>query len=150
MRRAEEQQRQPQNDGYHPSDAAHHPPGQPLSANHLPPMQASAAPMQGVVHGSPVQNAPPAPPSKEYPAAEERPAPEQAPPVRSAAPSEPERAARKMDVDEDYDDSGEDEKKVPAATTNGSGPAPAAGETKPPTSGSVNGSLGPQPKVEST
>ena len=39
-------------------------------------------------------------------------------PETASAPSEPERAARKMDVDEDYDDSPEDEKK-PAVTANG-------------------------------
>lgn len=40
---------------------------------------------------------------------------------------EPERAARKMDIDEEYDDSGEDEKKVPHPA---SGPGSASGDMK--------------------
>ena len=41
--------------------------------------------------------------------------------------SEPERAARKMEVDEDYDDDGDDEKKpgIVPGPTSGSGPATA-------------------------
>jgi hypothetical protein len=53
-----------------------------------------------------------------------------------------------MDVDEDYDDSGEDEKK--AGIPNGSGPGSNAGDSKTSTSASagVNGVSGPTPKVD--
>jgi glucose repression mediator protein len=55
--------------------------------------------------------------------------------------TDPERAARKMDVDEDYDDDGEEDKKggiVPAAA---SGPGSASGEkiTSPVAPTAVNG-----------
>ncbi len=65
--------------------------------------------------------------------------------------SEPERAARKMDVDEDYDDEGDDEKKGAGL---GSAPGSAIdGKRTPPTSGHANG-LGMtgqvQPKVEAS
>jgi hypothetical protein len=55
-----------------------------------------------------------------------------------------------MDVDEDYDDSGEDEKKAAAIVTNGSGPGSAAGDAKTstPANAGVNGVSGPVPKVE--
>lgn len=53
-----------------------------------------------------------------------------------------------MDVDEDYDDSGEDEKK--AGIPNGSGPASNAGDSKTAASVSagVNGVAGPTSKVD--
>jgi len=53
-----------------------------------------------------------------------------------------------MDVDEDYDDSGEDDKK--AVLTNGSAPAPgsADGKTTTPTSAGVNGSSATATKTE--
>lgn len=66
--------------------------------------------------------------------------------------NEPERAARKMDVDEDYDDSGEEEKKVSGGgPVSGPGPAAAAElKTSTPTSaGGINGLLGAAPKTES-
>ncbi|KAF4332345.1 putative TPR-containing protein, partial [Fusarium beomiforme] len=68
---------------------------------------------------------------------------------RAAPPTEPERAARKMDVDEDYDDSGEDEKKA-TIVTNGSGPSSAAGDAKTstPANAGVNGVSGAVTKVE--
>jgi hypothetical protein len=53
-----------------------------------------------------------------------------------------------MEVDEDYDDSGEDEKKTAAVTTNGTGAAPAASDSKAPASTGTNGIAGPTPKVE--
>ncbi|KAL6867952.1 hypothetical protein J3F83DRAFT_82544 [Trichoderma novae-zelandiae] len=127
-------------ENYHPSEAAHHTQSHNVNSNHLPPMQPGAGPMTGVVHEKP--NPPVVP--KEEPRAE------QAPPARPAPPpaSEPERAARKMDVDEDYDDSGEDEKK--AVLTNGSGPPPASGDLKAPTSSAnnVNAASGTAPKSE--
>ncbi len=56
--------------------------------------------------------------------------------------SEPERAARKMEVDEDYDDDGDDEKKpgIVPGPTSGSGSA-AAPEMKngTPTTTTING-----------
>lgn len=147
MRRAEEQQRHG-NDGYHPSEAAHHPPSHQLPSNHLPPMQQGPSPMQNILHDGPSA---PGPAPKEYPP-EERQAMEHGPAPRPAPINEPERAARKMEVDEDYDDSGEDEKKGIIATTNGSGPASTSGEMKTatPTSAGMNGMIGPAPKVEST
>jgi hypothetical protein len=54
-----------------------------------------------------------------------------------------------MDVDEDYDDSAEEDKK-PAIVTNGSGPASAAGDAKvpSPTSTSANGAPAATTKTE--
>ncbi|KAI2611084.1 TPR-like protein [Hypoxylon fragiforme] len=143
MRRVDEQ-RHP-NDSYHPSDAAHHPPTHSMP-NHLPPMQQGPPPMQGLIHDGPQ----PSPAPKEYPQDERQrlehpsaPAPPQM--------NEPERAARKMDVDDDYDDSGEEEKKV---NVNGvvSGPGSSTSDMKntTPTSASINGMMGPTPKAEGT
>lgn len=133
QRRAEEPRRPDEprhaNDAYHPSEAAHHPQSHSIVGPN---------PMQGVVHD---KSTPVATPKEDRPA-------ELAAAPRAAAPTtEPERAARKMEVDEDYDDSGEDEKK---ALANGSGPGSASGEmkTSTPTSAGVNGASGPTPKVE--
>jgi hypothetical protein len=54
-----------------------------------------------------------------------------------------------MDVDEDYDDSGEDDKKA-VVLTNGSVPPAASGDLKaPPSSTSnANAASGPAPKTE--
>lgn len=56
-----------------------------------------------------------------------------------------------MDVDDDYDDSGEEEKKL---SVNGaaSGPSSTAGDMKntTPTSASINGMMGPTSKAEAT
>lgn len=107
-RRPEEQRHI--NDGYHPSEAAHHPPS--LPAIHPPP--------------------PPPPPQTPH-------APEQPKEERK---EQHEPAARKMEVDEDYDDSGDDEKRVQqpprsernsprsASATNGVNHTPAPVETK--------------------
>lgn len=128
-------------ESYHPSEAAHHTQSHSVSSNHLPPMQPGSGPMTGVVHEKPQ---PPVVPKEE-------PRTEQAPPARPPPPpaSEPERAARKMDVDEDYDDSGEDEKKA-VVLTNGSGPPAPSGDLKaPPSSTSnANAASGPAPKTE--
>lgn len=73
--------------------------------------------------------------------------PGQLPPMQQGPPPpppphEPERAARKMDIDEEYDDSGEDEKKVPHPP---SGPGSTSGDMKTsPTGMMTNGG----PKVE--
>ncbi|KKY27442.1 putative transcriptional corepressor cyc8 [Phaeomoniella chlamydospora] len=95
--RREEQQRRA-NENYHPSEAAHHPPGPALpSIQHLPPMHQQSEPMK-----------------------EER-----------KDPIEP--AARKVDVDDNYDDDGEDDKRSAAPGVHSS-----------PRNGVVNG----QPKQE--
>lgn len=141
MRRAEEHQRHA-NDSYHPSEAAHHPPSHSLPGQ-LPPIQQGPTPMQGIVH----EGAQPGPASKEFPG-DDRQRMEPSQPPHPPAANEPERAARRMDVDEDYDDSGEDEKKNGAVSGPASGPGSASGEIKTatPTSAGVNGMAGP--KVE--
>lgn len=144
MRRADEQRHR--NEGYHPSDAAHHPPAHAMPPSHLPPMQSGPTPMAGILHETPQ----PTPSSKEY-SQEDRPRLEHAPAPVPPQMNEPERAARKMDVDEDYDDSGEEEKKVvPGGPT--SGPASTSGDMKitTPTSVGMNGMMGSAPKPEST
>ncbi|EMR65542.1 putative transcriptional corepressor protein [Eutypa lata UCREL1] len=144
MRRVEEQRHA--NDGYHPSEAAHHPPAHAMP-NHLPPMQQGLSPMPGPLH----ERLPPTPAPKEYPQDERPRVDHPAAPVVPPQVTEPERAARKMDVDEDYDDSGEEEKK---ASVGGpvSGPGSAATaelKTSTPTSaGGLNGLMG-APKAES-
>jgi hypothetical protein len=147
MRRAEEHRHA--NDGYHPSEAAHHPPTHSMPPSHLPPMQQGPPPpppptMQNLMHDAPP---PSVPVPKEYgPGPEERPQRlEQAPPAPHPPPvTEPERAARKMDVDDDYDDDGEEDKKPSLANgaTPVSGPAAADIKTTTPTSASIGGMLG--------
>ena len=56
---------------------------------------------------------------------------------------EPERAARKVEVDEDYDDDGEEDKKGGIVSATGS----TSGEK---TSPAVNGHVNGQPKIETT
>jgi hypothetical protein len=99
--------------------------------------------MQNLIHDGP---GPANQPPKEYPqdersrmdhpstAAHTQPAHPQAQVM-----NEPERAARKMDVDEDYDDSGEDDKKSTTVPGSGSAPNASAGGNKTPTSASING-----------
>ncbi|KAL0470526.1 hypothetical protein QR685DRAFT_442085 [Neurospora intermedia] len=147
MRRAEEQRHQ--NEGYHPSEAAHHPQSHSAPA-HLPPMQQGSAPMQNLIHEQGHGPQQPVPgPQQQGPGPAHQPAPEdrrmdhppaQHPPIVN----EPERAARKMDVDEDYDDSGEEDKKGGIIPGPSSGSGPAANESKngASTSGSFNGIMG--------
>lgn len=145
IRRADEQQRHA-NDGYHPSEAAHHPPAHAMP-NHLPPMQQGPSPMPGTLH----ERLPPTPAPKDY-SQEERARLEHPPAPVTPQVNEPERAARKMDVDEDYDDSGEEEKKVGmGGPASGPGPTAAAElKTSTPTSaGGINGLMGAAPKTES-
>lgn len=93
------------NDGYHPSDAAHHPA--------LPPMAAAAA------------AATPAPPAAPVPRMSETPKQERS--------EHHEPAARQVDVDENYDDEAEESKPAapksergsPRNATNGHAPTPA-------------------------
>ncbi|KAH9907891.1 hypothetical protein F4778DRAFT_719520 [Xylariomycetidae sp. FL2044] len=141
MRRADEQRHV--NDSYHPSEAAHHPPAHAMAPNHLPPMQQGPSPLQSLIHDGPQ----PSPAAKEYTQDERRLEHPQAPAPPQI--SEPERAARKMDVDDDYDDSGEEEKKIGVGGPT-SGPGSTSGEMKTttPTSAGINGMMGPAPKVE--
>ncbi|TQW03091.1 transcriptional corepressor Cyc8 [Cordyceps javanica] len=128
-RRVEEPRRAdesgPKND-YHPSEAAHHHPQHNVTGTQLPPMQASA----------PADAAPEKAQTTVIPK-EETTETNSAP--RAPATSEPERAARKMDVDEDYDDAPEDDKK--AVATNGSKAGSTTEEGKPssPSSAGANG-----------
>lgn len=108
------------NENYHPSEAAHHPPTLP-SIQDMPPHPSAAPSLPPMTEGSgPASNGPPpsGPASANTPVKEEAPRPE-APPAH-------EPAARKMDVDEDYDDDVEEEKKV-AAASKGSPNGSAAG-----------------------
>jgi hypothetical protein len=139
MRRADEQQRHA-NDGYHPSEAAHHPQSH-SGVAHLPPMQQGPSSMQGIMHEGPGPQ--PGPAKKEYPAGPEERRMEHVPPApHPPMVSEPERAARKMDVDEDYDDDGDEDKKAGIVPGPASGPGPApAPEMKngTPTTATMNG-----------
>lgn len=146
MRRVDEQRHA--SDTYHPSEAAHHPPAHAIPPNHLPPMQQGPSQMQNIMHDGP--SAGPAP--KEYQDDRQHERQHERPHASAAhppAPNEPERAARKMDVDEDYDDSGEDEKKNGIIPGSASGPSSSSGDVKSsaPTAG-LNGIMGP--KVESS
>lgn len=134
VRRTEEQRREEQrrqdeprhpHDAYHPSEAAHH------QANHAVPQGPSS--VASTPHEKPRAAVTP---KEEHSAAEQTPASQ---PPAAPAP-EPERAARKMDVDEDYDDSGDDDKK--ATVANGASSVPAETNTSP-TSGSANGGSAP-------
>ncbi|KJZ75040.1 hypothetical protein HIM_05526 [Hirsutella minnesotensis 3608] len=127
------------NDGYHPSEAAHHP--QPAGPSQLPPMQqTSSSAMQA---GAP-EKAQTAPTMKEERPTNEQPNLPPPPPV----PAEPERAARKMEVDEDYDDSGEDDKKGVLANGSGAGPGSAEAKSSTPATAGVNGSSATVAKAE--
>ncbi|KAI1804533.1 TPR-like protein [Daldinia bambusicola] len=142
MRRVEEQRHVAES--YHPSDAAHHPPTHSMP-NHLPPMQQGPPPqLPSLIHDGPQ----PSPAPKDYPPDERQRLEHPAAPTPSQV-NEPERAARKMDVDDDYDDSGEEEKKV-GINGAASGPSSASGDLKntTPTNASINGIMGPTPKAE--
>jgi hypothetical protein len=147
MRRTEEQRHA--NDSYHPSEAAHHTPSHSMGPgpvqSHLPPMQpGGAGPMQGILHSvPPPSTAPPVvggpgpssgPPREDY-IKEERGTHEHAPAGgRPVPPSmhEPERAARSVEVSDNYDDSEDDDKK--GILAGGSGGPTSAGPDKKTTS----------------
>lgn len=94
---------------YRPSEAAHHPPS-------LPPMQSIAQPSPRMSAAPQEEHRAPPPPT---PAPAATPAPP--PPAAAAAPVyEP--AARKMDVDENYDDSGDDKSAVAKTESKRSSP----------------------------
>jgi glucose repression mediator protein len=145
LRRSEDQRRAEDlrraNENYHPSEAAHHPPTHGLAPTQLPSMQQGPPPVHTPLH-TPIHELPP--PPKDYLGEEQL----NPPPPPPAPISEPERAARKMDVDEDYDDDGEEDKKGGFI----SGPGSASGDAKTgsPTgvNGHANGLLNGQPKVE--
>lgn len=149
QRRIEEQRRA--NENYRPSEAAHNP----IVSQHLPPMQ-QGPPPPGPPHTphTPLHEIPPPPPQPahvlENRERERERAEHSAPPPPPQAPEEPERAARKMDVDEDYDDDGEEDKKGGII----SGPGSTAGDvnakaTSPvAVNGHANGISNGQPKVE--
>ena len=149
QRRAEDQRQA--NENYHPSEAAHHPPIH-VIPNALPPMQGGLLGAHTPSHELP----PPLPPQV-HPVEErerERERLDHPPPPHTPI-GEPERAARKMDVDEDYDDDGDDDKKGGIVSAAGSGPASAAGDAKTSSPTAVNGhvnNFGPigQPKVETS
>ncbi|KAL4876049.1 hypothetical protein BJY04DRAFT_200502 [Aspergillus karnatakaensis] len=119
------------NETYHPSEAAHHPPTLPSiqhmpqhpSGTSLPPMAESApAPSNGssaVIPTTQVQ--------VQVPVKEEH--------ARAEQPPAHEPAARKMEVDEDYDDDGDDDKKVsavkgsPTSSANGNNNGVAGGSS---------------------
>ncbi|KAK4120848.1 TPR-like protein [Parathielavia appendiculata] len=135
MRRADEQRHG--NEGYHPSEAAHQPQSHSIPG-HLPPMQQGPSAMQGLMHEGSGSQAVPA--KKEYPSGPEERRMEHPPAAHPPMVSEPERAARTMDVDENYDDSGEEDKKVIVGPSSAPGAATAT-ELKngTPTSASMNG-----------
>ncbi|KFY30505.1 hypothetical protein V493_01862, partial [Pseudogymnoascus sp. VKM F-4281 (FW-2241)] len=156
--RREDQRRA--NENYHPSEAAHHPLTHAVpTTTQLPPMQPVATPTRESLPPPPSvgkdypmvdvpaerrspQQLPPPPPPPQVQAQPQPPQPQQAaPPTPVPAPAvAEERAARKMDVDENYDDEGEEEKKAPSA--NGAAP--------PSATGSVGGSGAPvEGKTES-
>lgn len=104
------------NENYHPSEAAHHPPTLP-SIQNMPSHTAGGPSLPPMAEGAPpAPSGPPSgPPSAHTPVKEE--------PSRPEPPSSHEPPARKMDVDEDYDDDAEEEKKAVAAkgSPNGNG-----------------------------
>ncbi|KAL4910155.1 hypothetical protein BDW74DRAFT_144535 [Aspergillus multicolor] len=122
--RREDQRRA--NEGYHPSEAAHHPQTLP-SIQHMP-QHASGGSLPPLVEtaSTPANGSAPVPPTTQVqvqvPVKEEHTRAEQAPT------HEP--AARKMDVDEDYDDDGDDDKKAAVkGSPHGSGTGSANGNS---------------------
>lgn len=145
-RRAEEQRRV--NENYHPSEAAHHPQTHAVPQQQLPPMQGVGTPVRenlppppppaehkteeraaerrsprpfGSMHQGPAQ----AGPSRRSPPPSHASQPTPPPPqsMSSGEPERAERAARKMDVDENYDESGDEDKKGASTSASGSGNA---------------------------
>lgn len=157
QRRVEEQRRDDQrriddqrrsNESYHPSEAAHHPTMAPNS--HLPLLQQGQSLSRTPAH----EILPPPPPAapKDYSSEErERDRVDHLASLSHTV-SEPERAKRKLEVDEDYDDDGDDEKKLGLLTV-GPGSVSTSGDVKStPPSGvnghGVNNVSNVQPKLE--
>jgi glucose repression mediator protein len=129
--RREEQRRA--NENYHPSEAAHHPPTLP-SLQHM--QQPSSSSIPALSDGpQSTSNPPSAGPGGPSPIKEEASRKDQAPL------HEP--AARQMDVDEDYDDEGDDEKRA------GTGPKGSPRGNSANGSSSSNGNPASQAKAES-
>lgn len=124
------------NENYHPSEAAHHPPTLP-SIQHMPPHPSGGPSLPPMAESSaPASNGPPSgPPSAQLPVKEE--------PTRVEQGPAHEPAARKMDVDENYDDD-EDDKRV-AKGSPGSG----SGSVNNSTSGGLSGGAPSSSKPES-
>ncbi|KAJ0422744.1 hypothetical protein BJY00DRAFT_300033 [Aspergillus carlsbadensis] len=124
------------NESYHPSEAAHHPqtlpsiqhmPPHPSGAS-LPPMNESAPASSGSSTVPPTTQV-----QVQVPVKEEH--------MRSEQPPAHEPAARKMDVDENYDDDGDDEKK--AGVVKGSPQGSGAGSVN----GNSNGVSAKEPTI---
>ena len=123
QRRSSSEMRREANQNYHPSEAAHHPP---LAASQQPhpdqqQQQASSQSQSQAQSQSQPQSQPP----------------QHLPPMSEASREPPrdnfEHPARKMEIDENYDDAGDDDKRTASAN-----------RTSPPRSGLING----QPKSE--
>lgn len=165
-RRAEEQRRV--NEKYHPSEAAHHPHTHAVPQQQLPPMQGAGTPVrENLAHAPPptaerkvddreterrsprpfgsMHQGPPPPPNRRSPpqshASQPSPPPPQA--MSSGEPERAERAARKVDVNENYDDESGDEDKKGAPTS-----ATSSGKASSP-NGHANGFKPATTKVES-
>ncbi|EER25484.1 hypothetical protein D8B26_000215 [Coccidioides posadasii str. Silveira] len=113
--RREEQRRG--HDNYHPSDAAHHPPSLP-SIQHMQPQQPPKIPSVPDTPASVQAASLPSMPSAGLPSGPVAPSEERDRKDQAHVQHEP--PARKMEVDEDYDDDGEDDKKGAALSKNGS------------------------------
>ncbi|KAG9543473.1 hypothetical protein KCU97_g21788, partial [Aureobasidium melanogenum] len=115
VRRADDQRRATEN--YHPSEAAHHPPALGPSQVNPQPSPRIGATEERKEQPTPVPSAqqlpPPPQPQTQPPTQAPTPVQSQAPPQPPPQPQQPhlEPAARKMDMDEDYDDSGDEEKR---------------------------------------
>lgn len=136
--RREEQRRV--NENYHPSEAVHHPPTLP-SIQHIQ-QQASGASLPPIAEGSAqATNGPSSGPSSAQPQVKEESS------ARKEQPPLHEPAARKMDVDENYDDD-EDEKRAGTAPK-GSPHGSSAGNSNSNSNGVLNGGgQASQPKQE--
>ncbi|PKY01407.1 putative transcriptional corepressor Cyc8 [Aspergillus campestris IBT 28561] len=131
------------NENYHPSEAAHHPPTLP-PIQHMPPHGSGPSlPAMNESSGPPPSNGPPSgPPSTTQVQVKEEPARGEQPPAH-------EPAARKMDVDENYDDDGDDEKR-PSAAVKGSPHGSGSGGANNSNNVLSGGSQSSQSKPEST
>lgn len=92
------------NDGYHPSEAAHHPPSLPAMHQGTPQPPQPFPNINDAIKDERKDFGPPPPPSTSVP-------PQSTPQPPPPPQQHHEAAARKMEVDEDYDDEGEDEKR---------------------------------------
>ncbi|KKF95032.1 hypothetical protein CFO_g2613 [Ceratocystis platani] len=151
LRRPDEPPRH-NNESYHQGDTPRGPGAAAGPENHSMPaaqlsLQSTPQMQPMPPHEQPPQNGTG---SRDYPP-EERPPMEHTPaasasrpqPPASQHPSEPERAARKVDVNEDYDDS-EDEDKKPVAPASGSASTAGPDLKKSPSTSGIKNILGPK------